>query len=51
MIQNGISSVSGTNGELSHLTPSLFGEVNESFSRLDWVFDCIDEIAVSLEKG
>ena len=46
-----MSSVSGINGELSHLTPSLFEEVEGSLFRSDCVLEGIDEIAVLEEKG
>ena len=46
-----MSSVSGTNGELSHLTPSLFKEFVESLFRFDWVLEGIDVTEVLGEKG
>ena len=46
-----MSSVSGINGELSHLTPSLFKELEESLFRFDTGLDGVDEIAVLEEKG
>ena len=46
-----MSSVSGTNGELSHLTLSLFKEVEESLFRFDCVLEGVVEIPVLEEKG
>ena len=46
-----MSSVSGTNGELSHLTPSLFKEFTESFVKFVWVLEGIDETGEIVEKG
>ena len=51
LIQNGMSSVSGINGELSHLMPSLFREVEEALFLFDWGLEVIDEISVLVEKG
>tara|TARA_Y100001968_G_C19015318_1_gene552537 strand:- start:1 stop:279 length:279 start_codon:yes stop_codon:yes gene_type:complete len=51
LIQNGMSSVSGTSGELSHLTPSLSREVEASFCLLDLVEEGIDELATLVENG
>ena len=46
-----MSSVSGTNGELSHLTPSLFKEFEESLFELDRFLEGMDETGVLAEKG
>ena len=46
-----MSSVSGTNGELSHLTPSLAREFVEALLRFDCVLEGIDETALLEEKG
>ena len=41
-----MSSVSGTNGELSHLTPSLLKGFAESLFIFDCICEGIDETAV-----
>ena len=49
--QNGMSSVSGINGELSHLTASLFAEVEESSFCFNCDVEGIVETAELVEKG
>ena len=46
-----MSSVSGTNGELAHLIPSLFKSFAESLFRFDWLLEGLEETDLLEEKG